>query len=184
MPHRVREQVREDAVECLHVDRRPQFARNLDRDLLEIAVDDDLDDLLQVLAHVDLGGGDEQRVGLETREVEEVLDELEEPLRLLGQHLAQLGLALRRKLARALLERLHGAVDRRHRGAQLVRRERGELALQLIQATELAVLDRPLEKGGDQRAEGRQEVDLGRVEREGLAALVARQESETAAVAD
>jgi hypothetical protein len=46
------------------------------------------------------------------------------------------------------------------------------------------MLDRPLEKRGDQRAEGRQKVDLRRVEREGLAPLVTRHESETAPVAD
>ena len=65
-----------------------------------------------------------------------------------------------------------------------MRRECGELALQLVQAAQLSVLDRPLEEGGDQRAERGQEVDLRRVEREVRAALVARQEAETASLAD
>ena len=65
-----------------------------------------------------------------------------------------------------------------------MRCECGELTLQLVQTTELPVLDRPLEERGDQRAEGREQVDLRGVEREALAALVTRQESEAASVAD
>ena len=46
------------------------------------------------------------------------------------------------------------------------------------------MLDRPLEKRGNQRAEGGQQVDLRRVQRKDLATLVTGQESETAPVAD
>ena len=99
------------------------------------------------------------------------------------EHATQLGLLFRRQLVRTLVQCSNGAVDRRDGRAQLVGRNRGELALQLVQPPQLAVLDRPLEERGDQRAEGCQEVDLRRVERKGLAALVARQEAETAPVA-
>ena len=44
--------------------------------------------------------------------------------------------------------------------------------------------DRPLEKGGDERAEGRQQIDLRLVEREGFAALVARHEAQASPLAE
>jgi hypothetical protein len=65
-----------------------------------------------------------------------------------------------------------------------MRGERCELTLQLVEPAQLAVFDRLLEKGGDERAERRQEVYLGRLEREGPAAFVARQEPEAPAFAD
>ena len=91
---------------------------------------------------------------------------------------------LRRELVAAHVERLGRAVDRRDGRAELVRRERRELSLQLVQAPELAVRDRLLEERRDERAEGRQQVDLPTVEHEGLAALVARHEAEAAALAE
>src|SRR5213076_2422218 len=59
-----------------------------------------------------------------------------------------------------------------------------ELAPQLVQATKLRMLDRPLEESGDQGSECVQQVDLRRLERERLASLVARHEAEAAALAD
>ena len=123
-------------------------------------------------------------VGLEAREVEQVLDELEEALRLLRQHAAQLVTLLRRQVGLTFVERPHRAVDRRGRSPELVRGERRELALQLVQPPQVALLDRPLEERGDERAERRQQLDLRLVEREDLAALIARQEAETPPVAD
>ena len=65
-----------------------------------------------------------------------------------------------------------------------MRRECGELALELVQSAELALLDRLLEERGDEGPERRQQVDLRRVERERAAALVAREKAEAAALAD
>ena len=50
-----------------------------------------------------------------------------------------------------------------------MRGERDELALQFVEATQLAVLDRLLEETGDQRPERGQQVDLGLVEKKTLA---------------
>src|SRR5204863_1722545 len=83
-----------------------------------------------------------------------------------------------------LVERSHGAVARGGRRPELVRSERSELALQLVKSSQVALLDRALEERGDERTEGRQQLDLRLVEREDLAALVARQEAETPPVAD
>ena len=44
--------------------------------------------------------------------------------------------------------------------------------------------DRPLQERGDQRAEGRQQLELGLVQREAAAPFVAGQEAEAARVAD
>src|SRR5215208_1834644 len=105
-------------------------------------------------------------------------------MRLLGEQGPELRLVLGRELGAALLERLRCSVDGRDGRTKLMRRQRGELALQLVESPELAVGDRPFEKGGDERAEGGQQVDLGPVEREGLAALVAGHEPEAAPLAE
>src|SRR5262249_11174695 len=117
-------------------------------------------------------------------EVEKVLDQLEETLRLLGQHPPELRQLRRLELLLARIQCPNGAVDGGDGSAKLVRRQCRELALQLVEAPELTVLDRLLEERGDQRAKRRQEIDLRCVEREGLAALVAGHDPEAATLAE
>ena len=57
------------------------------------------------------------------------------------------------------VERRRDAVDDRRRAAQLVRGERDEVALQLPEPLELLLLERPLEREGDERGAGRQDVE-------------------------
>ena len=64
-----------------------------------------------------------------------------------------------------------------------MRGERRELALQLVQPPKLSVRYRLLQEGRDQRPEGAEQVELGGVEVEALAALVAGHEAQAAPLA-
>ncbi len=169
------------AVERVRVDRRAKVVGDVDRQVGSVA-EDRFRELGEPRRNVDLGRHHPDRVGLEPGEVEQAVDEVDEPSRLLGEHASELAALFVGELVLALVQRADRPVDGAGRGAQLVRGERDELALQLVQASQLPVLDRLLEKAGDQGAEGGQQVDLGLVEEESLCTLVAGHEAETAAV--
>ena len=146
------------------------------------AVEDGARQLYEPGTNVDCGRRQPDRVGLQPGEVEQAVHQVDESRRLLGEHAPQLAALLVRKLVLALVQRPHRPVDRASRGTQFMRGERDELALQFVEATQLAVLDRLLEETGDQRPERGQQVDLGLVEKKTLRALVAGHEAEAAAV--
>ncbi len=102
-----------------------------------------LDDLVHDLADVDRAAVDLDVVGLDPRDVEQVVDELDQSVGRLEDDLDELALALGHALRRAL-EQLDEALDRRQRAAQLVRRGRDELALGALEPGALAhVADGP-----------------------------------------
>ena len=76
MAERVHEQVREDAVECLRVDGSGEVGGRVDREV-GVGLEDRADEGAEPLADGYLHRRDPDRVRLQTREVEQVLDELE-----------------------------------------------------------------------------------------------------------
>src|SRR5215218_4557329 len=178
---RVDEDVRHHAVEGLRIDCRAQAIGNVDRHV-GAALEDGARQLYEPGTNVNRGRRHPDRVGLQPGKVEQAVDQVDESRRLLCEHATQLAALLIRKLVLALVQRPHRPVDRASRRTQLVGGERDELALQFVEATQLAVLDRLLEETGDESPERGQQVDLGLVENKTLSALVAGHEAEAAAV--
>src|SRR5262249_15017241 len=113
VPERVSQQIRDDSVERVRVDERREVRGGVDDDSV-------LCERVEPVVDVDRLRRKTERVGLETREVEQVLDQVVQTLRLLRERAAKLGALLRRDLVLALVERAHDAVDRRRRRPQLV----------------------------------------------------------------
>ena len=102
-----------------------------------------LHDLVHDLADVDRAPVDLDVVGLDPRDVEQVVDEVDESIGRFEDDVDELALALGHALGRAL-EQLDEPLDRGQRAAQLVRGGRDELALGALEPGALAhVADRP-----------------------------------------
>ncbi len=110
---------------------------------------------------------DRHGVGVQAREVEELVDETAKPLRLGEQGVPQLdAISLTEPVAKAV-ERVDDPVDARHRSAELVRCESDEVRLQVIGAlerqTRLALAHEQVgavERQAGQSAERSEEVHL------------------------
>ena len=117
------------------------------------------------------------RFGVEARQVEQLLDERGHAHRLLLERDAELRLLLVVEPVAEVVQRLHEAVDRRHRCAQLVRGERDEVRHHLVRALEpeprlVLLLEEPhaVERDAGHRGDGLQHPQLvvaeeGRVRR-------------------
>ena len=133
------------------------------------------DRVLDEPREIDVGEAVGERAGLDARRVEHVADERGEPVRLVGdQREERLALAGGER-APAFLQRARGADHGGHRAPQLVRDERDEVGAQRREPPQL--LDRlplglvgadVLDRGRDEAAEQRDELDLLGRERVGL----------------
>ena len=101
-------------------------------------------DLLDRRAQVAAARLDLELAGLDPRDVEQVVDEVDEAVGRLQRDLDELLLALGEVVVLGRLQQLDEALDRRQRAAQLVRGGRDEVALGLLQARALGdVAQRP-----------------------------------------
>ena len=98
---------------------------------------DQLDHLLHDLAHVDRPPVDLHVVGLDAGHVEQVVDQLDQPVGRLQDDLDELALAIGH-VVRGALEQLDEPLDRGEGAAQLVRGGGHELALGPLQTRTLA----------------------------------------------
>ena len=166
---RVRDEVRHDLADPRRVgERRRARVVDLQLEALALGLQARLDhrrDLRDGLAQVDAARVDLELAGLDAGDVEQVVDELGEPVGRLQRDVDELELALGEVLVVGRLEQLDEALDRRQRAAQLVRRGGDEVALGLLQARALGdVAQRPHDaavgarqaRGGD----GEREVAL------------------------
>ena len=107
---------------------------------------------------------DLELAGLDARDVEEVVDEVDEPVGRLQRDRDELELARREVVVLGRLQQLDEALDRRQRAAQLVRRRRDEVALGLLEARALGdVAQRP-----DDAALGAREARRGDRDRDAV----------------
>ncbi len=138
---RVGQQVGDDLADPPRIgERRRQRRRDVRGQVLVLRDDarlHQLDHLVHDLADIDRAPVDLDVVGLDPRHVEQVVDELDEPVGRLEDDVDELALALGHVLGRAL-EQLDEALDRGQRTAQLVRGGRDELALGPLEASTLA----------------------------------------------
>ena len=116
----------------------------------------DGDDLLQPLAQLDALRPDVDRLGVEARQVEQLLDERGHAHRLLLERSAQLRLLRVVEPVAEMVQRLDETVDRRHRRPQLVRGERDEVGHHLVRALAARAATRaPARRGAPGRARRR-----------------------------
>ena len=103
---------------------------------------------------------DGDRARVETREVEQLLEQPPETLALLDADADQLLSHLLVQLRASVGERLEDAVDGGRRGAQLVRGDGDEVQLQLVELDELLVQLRPLDGDRDSLGDDLEQLDL------------------------
>ena len=143
----VGQQVGDDLADAAGVGERERQRRgDVDAELLVLLLDPrphQLGDLADRLADVDRAAVDLDVVGLDARDVEQVVDELDEPVGRAQDDLDELALALGHVLGRAV-EQLDEALDRGQRAAELVRGGGDELTLGALEPSPLGdVADRP-----------------------------------------
>ena len=173
---RVRDEVRDDLTDPRRIgERGGARVEDLHVQPLALGLQPRLDqgrDLGQRLAQVDAAGMDLELARLDARDVEQVVDELDEPVGRLQRDPDELPLALGEVLGVRRLEQLDEALDRRQRAAQLVRCRRHEVALGLLEPRALGdVAQRPDDAAvGSREARGRdRERDIALTADEDLA---------------
>jgi hypothetical protein len=156
----VRHEIGENALECVRVDGRLQVGRHLDVDLAHTLAGAQRNDLLDPRSNGNPLRLDRDRMRVEPREVEELLDECLEPRRLRPQHLLEVIALPAGERVSAPLDRLDDPMDHGDGRAQLVRGEGDEVHLQLVGFLQrpargllLAEEPRPIERELRQRAE-------------------------------
>ena len=156
---RVRHQVRDDALEHERIDDGGEIVRDVEIDRVrrgQGAVDDVGEGRLQHdRPRLD---GDGARV--ETREVEQLLEQRPETLALLDADAQQLLAQLLVQVRAPLGQRLEYAVDGGRRRAQLVRGDGDEVQLQLVELDQLLVQLRPLDGDRDPLGDELEQLDL------------------------
>ena len=101
---------------------------------------------------------DPDRLRVEPGQVEQLLDQAPEADGLLPQRVLELLAGLGCEHVALVLERRRDPVDRRRRRAQLVRRDRDEVELHLVEPDELVVDPRPLDRDRGSRGDELQQL--------------------------
>ena len=156
----IREQVRHDAFEHERVPDDGEVGRDIELDPRPLRHGSG-HDLAQDARQNERPRHHPDRASVEAREIEQLLDQTSHPVGLLVRHLDQLLARLRRELE-PLDERRQRAVDRRRRRAQLVRRDRDEVQLQLVELPRLLVKPRTLDRERNALRDELQELDVVR----------------------
>ena len=154
-------------IEDVGIDERARVVTNLDFDLVRARAGGDHHDLVQALLQIERARAHRHRIGVQPREVEQLLDERGHAEGLLLERRSELLLLRFGEAVAEMVERLHEAVDRRHRCAQLVRRERDEVCHQLVRSFEhearlVLLLEQTdaVERGGGESTDRLEETQL------------------------
>jgi hypothetical protein len=180
---RVRDEVREHAVERHRIHDRMKIRRNRNSHRLEPTTPEPADQLLDPRTEPKAFRGHVDPCQIEAGEVEQLLDQLSHARRLFSKRALQretIGLG---QCLASLGNRHADPVDARQRVAELVRGKRDELALQRVEVLKLLANDRAVEERGSDHADRCEGIQLRLV---GLrrSATAAGEEAQTASVAD
>src|SRR5215212_514861 len=183
VPTRIRDQVRDDPIEGRRIGDRLELRRHLEHDRRCLLWYEGGDEGADAAADGNRLRSYADRLGLEPREVEQLLDELAQALALAEEGAPKLVDLVFAQLPASQVERCADPVDGRRRTSQLVRGEGNEVRLQLVETTQLVVCEGGLEKGRHQGADRPQQLSDVRIQLERFSASVGRQEADAPTVA-
>src|SRR5439155_2734412 len=164
-PHRgiavakcVRDQVRDDPVEGGEIRDRFELRRDDQLDSRCMLGHQGRDELLDMSSDLNRLGTNPDRLCLEAGKIEQVVDELPQAVAVVVEDAAEIADLLVFQLTAAQVQRGADPVDDGRGGSQLVRGERDEVRLQLVEAAKLLLREGALEERGHQGADRPQQL--------------------------
>src|SRR6266566_1450019 len=177
------DQVRDDPVEGVEIRDRLELARHDQLDRRRAVWNQRSDELLDAVPDANRLRPNPNRLRLQPREVEQLVDEPAQALALVVQGAPKIGDLLVIQFTPPQVQGRTDAVDDGGGRSQLVRGERDEVRLQLVEAAKLLLRECGLEERGHQRADRPQQLRGARVQLERLSAVIGGQEADAPVLA-